>query len=191
PRRPCGMRDRNRNRAQPAGGKPRLKIGRSIMDSTSCSRGPRKPRTPTGVQRRPRSSVSQPMTGGERSMAERAPQVEAGADNRTDFSLLIGGALVGSDDHLDVINPATGKVFASAPAASRTQLDDAVRAARAAFETWRTTSFAHRAELVRAFAQQLRERQNELAELLTREQGKPLSQSIAEIDRGAAQSDGM
>ena len=37
----------------------------------------------------------------------------------------------------------------------------------------------------------LRERQNELAELLTREQGKPLAQSIAEIDRGAAQSDGM
>jgi acyl-CoA reductase-like NAD-dependent aldehyde dehydrogenase len=37
----------------------------------------------------------------------------------------------------------------------------------------------------------LRERQNELADLLTREQGKPLAQSVAEIDRGAAQSDGM
>ena len=37
----------------------------------------------------------------------------------------------------------------------------------------------------------MREHQNELAELLTREQGKPLAQSVAEIDRGAAQSDGM
>ena len=39
--------------------------------------------------------------------------------------------------------------------------------------------------------QVLREHQNELAELLTREQGKPLAQSVAEIDRGAAQSDAM
>jgi acyl-CoA reductase-like NAD-dependent aldehyde dehydrogenase len=37
----------------------------------------------------------------------------------------------------------------------------------------------------------LREHQDELAELLTREQGKPIGQSVAEIDRGAAQSEGM
>jgi acyl-CoA reductase-like NAD-dependent aldehyde dehydrogenase len=124
-------------------------------------------------------------------MPERAQDVQADAAKRTDFSLLIGGELVGGNEHLDVINPATGKVFARAPAASRAQLDEAVHAARAAFESWRTKSYEHRAELVRAFAQKLREHQDELAQLLTREQGKPLSQSIAEIDRGAAQSDGM
>ena len=124
-------------------------------------------------------------------MAERAQHVDVGAAPRTDFWLTIGGERVAGDGRLDVIDPATGKVFAHAPAASRAQLDQAVRAARTAFESWRTKTYAERAELIRAFTKKLRERQNELAELLTREQGKPLSQSIAEIDRGAAQSDGM
>jgi acyl-CoA reductase-like NAD-dependent aldehyde dehydrogenase len=110
---------------------------------------------------------------------------------RTDFSLLIDGKLEQSAQHLDVINPALGTVFARCPAAGRDELDRAVVAARRAFPAWRARSFAERANLVKQLSQQLRAHQNELAELLTREQGKPLSQSIAEIDRGAAQSDGM
>ena len=124
-------------------------------------------------------------------MAERAQHVQRDMDSRTDFSLLIDGQLVGSDEHLDVINPASGKIFARCPAAGRERLDEAVSAARRAFEDWRRTSYEQRAELVKKFSQALREHQSELAELLTREQGKPLSQSAAEIDRGAAQSDGM
>ena len=110
---------------------------------------------------------------------------------RTDFALLIGGELVHSAQHLDVINPALGTVFARCPAAQGSELDRAVDAARRAFPAWRARSFAERAALVKRLSQRLRERQNELAELLTREQGKPLAQSVAEIDRGAAQSDGM
>ena len=116
---------------------------------------------------------------------------EASAPLRTDFSLLIGGELVQSGQQLDVINPALGTVFARCPAARAPELDRAVDAARRAFPAWRARSFADRAALVRRLSQKLRERQNELAELLTREQGKPLAQSVAEIDRGAAQSDGM
>jgi len=116
---------------------------------------------------------------------------EASAPLRTDFSLLIGGELVQSAQHLDVINPALGTVFARCPAAQAPELDRAVDAARRAFPAWRARSFADRAALVKRLSQKLRERQNELAELLTREQGKPLAQSVAEIDRGAAQSDGM
>lgn len=110
---------------------------------------------------------------------------------RTDFSLLIGGELVQSPQQLDVINPALGTVFARCPSAGAPELDRAVAAARRAFPAWRARSFADRAALVKQLSQKLRERQNELAELLTREQGKPLAQSVAEIDRGAAQSDGM
>jgi acyl-CoA reductase-like NAD-dependent aldehyde dehydrogenase len=110
---------------------------------------------------------------------------------RTDFSLLIGGELVRSAQHLDVINPALGTVFARCPAAKTPELDRAVDAARRAFPAWRAGSFAERAALVKQLSQKLRDRQKELAELLTREQGKPLAQSVAEIDRGAAQSDGM
>jgi acyl-CoA reductase-like NAD-dependent aldehyde dehydrogenase len=110
---------------------------------------------------------------------------------RTDFALLIDGRLEQSASHLDVINPALGTVFARCPAAGRAELDRAVAAARRAFPAWRARSFADRAALVKALSQRLRERQTELAELLTREQGKPLAQAVAEIDRGAAQSDGM
>src|SRR5262245_66383670 len=92
---------------------------------------------------------------------------------RTDFSLLIGGELVQSAQHLDVINPALGTVFASCPAAQSGELDRAVDAARRAFPAWRARSFAERAALVKRLSQRLRERQNELAELLTPEQGKP------------------
>jgi acyl-CoA reductase-like NAD-dependent aldehyde dehydrogenase len=120
-------------------------------------------------------------------MAKRAESMAL----RTDFSLLIDGKLEQSDEHLDVINPAHGEVFARCPAATRSHLDRAVSAARAAFGAWRSCSFAERAALVKKMSQVLREHQNELAELLTREQGKPLAQSVAEIDRGAAQSDGM
>src|SRR5689334_13397892 len=110
---------------------------------------------------------------------------------RTDFSLLIGGELVQSAQHLDVINPALGLVFARCPSAGAGELDRAVDAARRAFPAWRARSFAERAALVKQLSQKLREHQQKLAELLTREQGKPLAQSVAEIDRGAAQSDGM
>jgi acyl-CoA reductase-like NAD-dependent aldehyde dehydrogenase len=110
---------------------------------------------------------------------------------RTDFALLVDGKLEQSALHLDVINPALGTVFARCPAAGRAELDRAVAAARRAFPAWRALSFADRAALVKTLSQRLRERQAELAELLTREQGKPLAQAVAEIDRGAAQSDGM
>jgi acyl-CoA reductase-like NAD-dependent aldehyde dehydrogenase len=120
-------------------------------------------------------------------MAKRAESIAL----RTDFFLLIDGRLETSTEHLDVINPALGEVFARCPAATREQLDRAVAAARAASPAWRDKSFAERAALIKTMSQRLRDKQSELAELLTREQGKPLAQSVAEIDRGAAQSDGM
>ena len=122
---------------------------------------------------------------------ERLAQSAQSVTLRTDFALLIDGKLEQSAHHLDVINPALGTVFARCPAAHRAELDRAVDAARRAFPAWRARSFADRAALVKQLSQQLRSRQTELAELLTREQGKPLAQSVAEIDRGAAQSDGM
>ena len=112
-------------------------------------------------------------------------------DFRTDFSLLIDGELRTASQHLDVINPAEGRVFAQAPAAGQEELNSAVHAARRAFNDWKMTSYAERAGYVNKLAAGLREHQDALAELLTREQGKPIGQSVAEIDRGAAQSEGM
>ena len=120
-------------------------------------------------------------------MAERAENTTL----RNDFGLLIDGNVEDAPGSLDVINPATGKVFARCPAAGTGELDRAVAAARRAFKAWRRTSYTERAELIGKLADVLRENQESLAKLLTEEQGKPLGQSIAEIDRGAGQSEGM
>jgi acyl-CoA reductase-like NAD-dependent aldehyde dehydrogenase len=110
---------------------------------------------------------------------------------RNDFALLIDGERATSGEWLDVINPATGEVFARCPAAGRGELDRAVAAARAAFLEWRGRSFDERRAAIRRMAQVLRDTQAELAELLTLEQGKPLGQSRDEISRAATQSEGM
>ena len=109
----------------------------------------------------------------------------------TDFSHLIDGELQGSDGHFDVINPATGRTFASCPAASREQLDAAVAAARRAFADWKNTSYPERATLLQKMAQALEQNQDNLGELLTREQGKPYAQAQAEIGRGGGQLTGL
>src|SRR5688500_8690092 len=110
---------------------------------------------------------------------------------RTDFSLLIDGEPATAPSSLDVINPATGQVFARCPAAGRDELDRAVDSARRAFPGWRDTTYADRAARIRDFCQSLRQHQEELARLLTLEQGKPLQQAKDEIARAASQSEGM
>ncbi len=110
---------------------------------------------------------------------------------RTDFCQLIDGDLVAGTPTLDVINPATGSVFARAPRATRADLDRAVAAARRAFGEWRATSFAQRREAIARFCAALCQQQQSLAELLTREQGKPLAQSRDEITRAASLATGM
>ena len=120
-------------------------------------------------------------------MAEKAQSLEL----RDDFALLIDGELVGSEQSLEVINPATEQIFAICPAAGREHLERAVTAARKAFGDWSRMSFEDRAERIRQYSAVLRQHQDELGELLTREQGKPIGQSVAEFDRGTAQADGM
>jgi acyl-CoA reductase-like NAD-dependent aldehyde dehydrogenase len=112
-------------------------------------------------------------------------------DLRTDFFLLIDGTAATAPSSLDVINPATGQVFARCPAAGRDELDSAVAAARRAFPAWRDLSYGDRAGRIRGFCESLKQHQDELARLLTMEQGKPIAQAKDEITRAATQSEGM
>jgi acyl-CoA reductase-like NAD-dependent aldehyde dehydrogenase len=123
--------------------------------------------------------------------AQRAAQAVSGSPLRTDFAHLIDGELVRTGEPLDVINPATGAVFARAPAAGRAELERAVAGARRAFAAWKERSFEERRAAIKQMAQVLRENQAELAELLTLEQGKPIGQSRDEIGRAATQAEGM
>jgi acyl-CoA reductase-like NAD-dependent aldehyde dehydrogenase len=108
-----------------------------------------------------------------------------------EFTLTIDGEPSGGESSLDVINPATGAVFARCPAAGRGDLERAVSAARRAFSGWSARSFEERAAAIRRFADALRAQQDALAELLTREQGKPVGQARDEIARAATQSEGL
>lgn len=119
------------------------------------------------------------------------PQPKADTDLRTDFSLLINGELTGGQSALEVINPASGEIFARCPAAGPGELEQAVSAARLAQPEWAGRGYDARARAIGDFAAALQANQNELADLLTREQGKPIGQSVAEIDRGAAGAAGM
>ena len=71
------------------------------------------------------------------------------------------------------------------PCATRGDLDAAVAAARAAFPAWRATSIAERQAVVAAFGAKVAEHADELARLLTAEQGKPLRDATEEV-MGAA-----
>src|SRR5262249_14573087 len=72
-----------------------------------------------------------------------------------DFRLLIGGRLVEGAGTLGVINPATGRALAVAPRADRSQLDQAVAAAKAAFPAWSATPLRRRGELLAKLAEAL------------------------------------
>ncbi|MBK9253090.1 MAG: aldehyde dehydrogenase family protein [Proteobacteria bacterium] len=109
----------------------------------------------------------------------------------TSFSLLIDGQAVTPAATLEVVNPATGRVFARCPAAGPAELDAAVAAARRAFPAWRALGFAARAERIARFAELLSSQAETLSRLLTQEQGKPVGQSKEEIARGATLSVGM
>ena len=102
------------------------------------------------------------------------------------FGLLINGRLVAGNQTLDVVNPATGKVFTTCPRADVAQLHEAVAAAKAAFPAWSRKSWAERKSLVLALADALEGRLDEFAELLTREQGKPLAHATDEVGGSVA-----
>jgi acyl-CoA reductase-like NAD-dependent aldehyde dehydrogenase len=98
-----------------------------------------------------------------------------------EFKLLINGKLVSGATRLDVINPSTEEVLASAPRADRAQLEEAIAAAKAAFPAWSAKPVRERGALLVKLADALETRQDEFARLLTLEQGKPLSEAQWEI----------
>ncbi|MGE0296372.1 aldehyde dehydrogenase family protein [Pseudonocardia sp.] len=100
--------------------------------------------------------------------------------------LLIDGRLTGSAEAIDVVDPSTGQVLTTVPAATPGQLDVAVAAARRAAPGWAGTPVAERQERVRAFAAVVRENVDELAALVTCEVGKPLFRARSEVSSGLA-----
>ena len=101
------------------------------------------------------------------------------------LQLKIGNAWTeSSGTYADVEDPSTGKILASVPASTVPEIDAAVRAAHAAFLHWRTVPVVERARKFFSYALVLEAHREELARLVSQENGKTLADARAEVRRG-------
>jgi acyl-CoA reductase-like NAD-dependent aldehyde dehydrogenase len=91
-----------------------------------------------------------------------------------------------SGNTIEATNPATGEVIGRFPRAGADDVDDAVRAASAAFREWRATPAVQRAKMVTALADRIEEHAEELAMLDVSENGSPIREMRADAFTGAA-----
>ena len=101
---------------------------------------------------------------------------------------LIGGQWVQADSGktVDVTNPANGLKIGTVPNSGKAETRRAIEAAQAAFLSWKKTSALERHKLLRKLHDAIMDNQHPLAELLTIEQGKSLTESKGEIAISAA-----
>lgn len=98
------------------------------------------------------------------------------------YSLIIDGKETGQDlEQQEVTNPATGEVVGTVPKGGKTEARQATDAAFEAFKTWSKLSAYERTEKLAEWARLMDEHTDELGELMTREQGKPLEEAKGEV----------
>jgi acyl-CoA reductase-like NAD-dependent aldehyde dehydrogenase len=105
-----------------------------------------------------------------------------------DIGMTLAGRQVNAAASFAVMNPATGEVAGHAPNAELADLDAAVAAAKAAFPEWSRTGDAERQAACRAVTAKLGEHAEEIARLLTLEQGKPLNGLGSRFELGGTQA---
>lgn len=82
-------------------------------------------------------------------------------------------------------NPATGDIIARYPFASSAEVSEALASTHSAFQQWRHSAMGDRVVLLQNIAGGLRQQAQELAEMMTREMGKPVDQGLAEVEKSA------
>jgi succinate-semialdehyde dehydrogenase/glutarate-semialdehyde dehydrogenase len=100
----------------------------------------------------------------------------------------IDGQWRNADDNatLEVHNPSTGELIANVPNMGAPEARAAIEAAHRAFPAWRATTAKERARLLRNWFELVMANQQALAEIMTREQGKPLAEARGEIGYAAS-----
>jgi succinate-semialdehyde dehydrogenase / glutarate-semialdehyde dehydrogenase len=100
----------------------------------------------------------------------------------------IDGAWVdaGTDGAIDVDNPATGEIVGTVPRLGRVEARRAIDAAARAFPAWRKKAAKERAVILRRWFELMMAHQEDLALLMTTEQGKPLAESTGEVAYAAS-----
>jgi succinate-semialdehyde dehydrogenase/glutarate-semialdehyde dehydrogenase len=124
---------------------------------------------------------------------QQAVKKSASALSLKDPSLLrqqcyINGNWVDADSGktIEVTNPATGEVLGTVPNLGAAETRRAIEAANAAWPAWRRKTAKERANILRKWFNLMMENQEDLAVLMTAEQGKPLAESRGEIAYGAS-----
>src|SRR5262245_58268864 len=100
----------------------------------------------------------------------------------------INGAWVSSPNNstINVDNPATGEILGTVPKLGAAETRDAIEAAHKAFPAWSKKTGKERAAVLRKWFDLMMENQEDLARLMTLEQGKPLSESRSEVAYAAS-----
>ena len=89
--------------------------------------------------------------------------------------------MVAGTSTMPVLNPATEEVLTDCPRSSEEQLNQAVQAAKNAFSSWSQTEIQERKEIVLKIADIVEANAQELAQILTEEQGKPIGDATGEV----------
>ncbi|KAB2579180.1 putative betaine aldehyde dehydrogenase protein [Lasiodiplodia theobromae] len=100
----------------------------------------------------------------------------------TTFQNVINGKLTTTDKVRQGINPATLEPLFDVPVATPKDVDAAVEAAQEAFKSWKNTTWAERSKALHAFADAFLSYKDEFAQLLTKEQGKPIPMALNEVE---------
>ncbi|EZH65879.1 methylmalonate-semialdehyde dehydrogenase [Bacillaceae bacterium JMAK1] len=89
-----------------------------------------------------------------------------------------------TSEYESVPNPATGEEIARTPLSTKEDVDDAVQAAKAAFKSWKKVPVPKRARYLFNYQQLLIQKHDELAGLITKENGKTFDDAYGEVQRG-------
>ena len=101
---------------------------------------------------------------------------------------LLAGAWIGADsgEVINVTNPANGQVVATVPRMGRAETERAILASAIAQKQWKTFTAAARAAILKRWFDLIKLHTEDLAQILTAEQGKPLAESRGEVNYGAS-----
>lgn len=95
--------------------------------------------------------------------------------------LYINGEWIQSEERMDVVNPATGEIIETISTGGRQETKEAIAYAKVAFQQWKRTTGMERSAYLQKTVQLMRERATELAETITKENGKSLKDATGEV----------
>ena len=98
----------------------------------------------------------------------------------------LAGEWSGAGERIPVTNPATGEIIANVPKFGAAETKRAIEAAAEAMKPWAKRTAKDRANILRRWSELMREHKEDLAIIMTAEQGKPLKESRGEIDYSAS-----